>query len=56
MKPPRHGKPGSERGTMFDSEGAIPKGNPHQFDFGRSVRPHCAVFGPKDGLLYVTSL
>jgi DNA-binding beta-propeller fold protein YncE len=24
-------------------------------DFGRGVRPHCAVFGPKDGLLYITT-
>lgn len=24
-------------------------------DFGRPVRPHCAVFGPKDGLLYVST-
>jgi YVTN family beta-propeller protein len=24
-------------------------------DFGRPVRPHCAVFGPKNGLLYVTA-
>jgi YVTN family beta-propeller protein len=24
-------------------------------DFGRPARPHCAVFGPKDGLLYVTT-
>jgi YVTN family beta-propeller protein len=24
-------------------------------DFGQGVRPHCAVFGPKDGLLYVTT-
>lgn len=24
-------------------------------DFGRGVRPHCPVFGPKDGLLYVTT-
>jgi YVTN family beta-propeller protein len=24
-------------------------------DFGRGVRPHCAVLGPKDGLLYVTT-
>jgi len=23
--------------------------------FGHGVRPHCAVFGPKDGLLYVTT-
>jgi DNA-binding beta-propeller fold protein YncE len=24
-------------------------------DFGHGVRPHCPMFGPKDGLLYVTS-
>ena len=24
-------------------------------DFGHGVRPHCPVFGPKDGLLYVTT-
>jgi YVTN family beta-propeller protein len=24
-------------------------------DFGRGVRPHCAVFGPKNGMLYVTT-
>jgi YVTN family beta-propeller protein len=24
-------------------------------DFGRGVRPHCAVFGPRNGLLYVTT-
>src|SRR5262249_44744504 len=24
-------------------------------DFGHGVRPHCATFGPKDGLLYVTT-
>jgi YVTN family beta-propeller protein len=24
-------------------------------EFGRGVRPHCPVFGPKDGLLYVTA-
>jgi len=27
----------------------------HTIDFGHGVRPHCAVFGPKDGLLYVTT-
>lgn len=26
-----------------------------ELDFGRGVRPHCAAFGPKDGLLYVTA-
>ncbi len=24
-------------------------------DFGKGVRPHCAVIGPKNGLLYVTT-
>jgi YVTN family beta-propeller protein len=24
-------------------------------DFGRGMRPHCAMFGPRDGLLYVTT-
>lgn len=24
-------------------------------DFGRGVRPHCVVVGPKDGLLYITT-
>jgi len=24
-------------------------------DFGKGVRPHCAVIGPRDGLLYVTT-
>lgn len=27
----------------------------HTIEFGHGVRPHCAVFGPKDGLLYVTT-
>jgi DNA-binding beta-propeller fold protein YncE len=27
----------------------------HIIDFDHGVRPHCAVFGPKDGLLYVTT-
>jgi len=27
----------------------------HSIDFGRGVRPHSAVFSPKDGLLYVTT-
>jgi DNA-binding beta-propeller fold protein YncE len=26
-----------------------------EIDFGHGVRPHCAVFGPKDGLLYITT-
>jgi DNA-binding beta-propeller fold protein YncE len=27
----------------------------HTIDFGHGVRPHCAVLGPKDGLLYVST-
>jgi YVTN family beta-propeller protein len=26
-----------------------------EIDFGYGARPHCAVFGPRDGLLYVTT-
>jgi YVTN family beta-propeller protein len=26
-----------------------------ELDFGRGVRPHCPVFGPKNGMLYVTT-
>ncbi|MDE3168450.1 MAG: beta-propeller fold lactonase family protein [Acidobacteriota bacterium] len=26
-----------------------------ELDFGRGVRPHCPLFGPKNGLLYVTT-
>jgi YVTN family beta-propeller protein len=27
----------------------------HKIDFSRGVRPHCPIFGPKDGMLYVTT-
>jgi DNA-binding beta-propeller fold protein YncE len=27
----------------------------NRLDFGRPVRPHCAVFNPRDGMLYVTT-
>lgn len=27
----------------------------HTINFGHGVRPHCPMFGPKDGLLYVTT-
>jgi YVTN family beta-propeller protein len=48
------GKPGTNGSTMVVIDIAARKviGN---FDFGHGVRPHCAVFGPKDGLLYVTT-
>jgi DNA-binding beta-propeller fold protein YncE len=48
------GKPGSDGGNMVVIDLAARKvvGN---LDFGKGVRPHCPIFGPKDGLLYVTT-
>jgi len=48
------GKPGTNGRNMVVIDIATRKviGN---VDFGRGVRPHCAVFGPKNGLLYVTT-
>jgi YVTN family beta-propeller protein len=48
------GKPGTDGRNMVVIDIAARKiiGN---LDFGHGARPHCAVFGPKDGLLYVTT-
>jgi YVTN family beta-propeller protein len=48
------GKPGTDGRNMVVIDIATRKvvGN---VDFGRGVRPHCAVLGPKDGMLYVTT-
>jgi DNA-binding beta-propeller fold protein YncE len=48
------GKPGTDGRNMVVIDIAARKvvGN---LDFGHGVRPHCAVLGPKDGLLYVTT-
>ena len=48
------GKPGTDGQNILAIDIASRKvvGN---IDFGHGVRPHCAVFGPKDGLLYVTT-
>jgi len=48
------GKPGTDGRNMVVIDIASHKivGN---VDFGHGVRPHCPVFGPKDGLLYVTT-
>lgn len=48
------GRPGSDGSNMVAIDIASRKvaGN---VDFGHGVRPHCAVFGPKNGLLYVTT-
>ncbi|MDQ2900512.1 MAG: beta-propeller fold lactonase family protein [Acidobacteriota bacterium] len=48
------GKPGTDGTNMvvIDIGSRKVVGN---LDFGRGVRPHCPVFGPKDGMLYVTT-
>ena len=48
------GKPGTDGNNMIVVDIASRKivGN---VDFGRGVRPHCPVLGPKDGMLYVTT-
>ena len=48
------GKPGTDGSNMVVIDIATRKvtGN---VDFGHGVRPHCAMFGPKDGLLYITT-
>jgi YVTN family beta-propeller protein len=48
------GKPGTDGSNMVVVDIASRKvvGN---LDFGHGVRPHCPQFGPKDGLLYVTT-
>jgi YVTN family beta-propeller protein len=48
------GRPGTDGSTLavidLDERKVI-----HTIDFGHGVRPHCPVFGPNDGLLYVTT-
>jgi YVTN family beta-propeller protein len=48
------GKPGTDGSNLVVVDIASRKviGN---VDFGHGVRPHCPQFGPKDGLLYVTT-
>jgi YVTN family beta-propeller protein len=48
------GKPGSDGKNMVAIDIASRKivGN---LDFGHGIRPHCAQFGPKNGLLYVST-
>jgi YVTN family beta-propeller protein len=48
------GKPGTDGQNMIVIDIATQKivGN---VDFGHGVRPHCPKFGPKDGMLYVTT-
>jgi YVTN family beta-propeller protein len=48
------GKPGTDGNNLVVIDIAARKvvGN---LDFGRGIRPHCPIFGPKDGMLYVTT-
>jgi DNA-binding beta-propeller fold protein YncE len=48
------GKPGTDGSNMVVIDIAARKvvGN---LDFGHGVRPHCPLFGPRNGLLYVTT-
>jgi YVTN family beta-propeller protein len=48
------GQPGTDGATLdvFDVGERRPI---HTIEFGHGVRPHCPMFGPKDGLLYVTT-
>jgi YVTN family beta-propeller protein len=48
------GKPGTDGRTMIVVDIASRK-IAGSVDFGHGVRPHCAVIGPKDGMLYVTT-
>ena len=48
------GKPGTDGHEMAVIDLASNKITA-RVDFGKGVRPHCPMFGPKDGLLYVTT-
>jgi YVTN family beta-propeller protein len=48
------GRPGTD-GRNIDVIDIASRKVVGNIDFGRGVRPHCAVFGPRDGLLYVTT-
>jgi YVTN family beta-propeller protein len=48
------GKPGTDGSEMVVIDIAARRVVGH-LAFGRGVRPHCPLFGPRDGLLYVTT-
>jgi YVTN family beta-propeller protein len=48
------GKPGSD-GRHLVAIDIASRTITGTLDFGHGVRPHCPMFGPKDGLLYVTT-
>jgi DNA-binding beta-propeller fold protein YncE len=48
------GKPGTD-GTLMRVIDIAQRKIVATVDFGKGVRPHCAVIGPKNGMLYVTT-
>lgn len=48
------GKPGTD-GQTIDVIDIASRKVTGTIDFGHGVRPHCAMFGPKDGMLYITT-
>jgi YVTN family beta-propeller protein len=48
------GKPGTDGRNMVVIDVAARKVT-GDVDFGHGVRPHCAMFGPRDGMLYITT-
>jgi DNA-binding beta-propeller fold protein YncE len=48
------GKPGTDGSTLVAIDIAAQKVS-GSLDFGHGVRPHMPIFGPRDGLLYVTT-
>jgi len=48
------GSPGTDGRTLAVID-IVSRRLVHTIDFGRPVRPHCAVFGPKNGLLYIST-
>jgi YVTN family beta-propeller protein len=48
------GKPGTD-GSKIDVIDIASRKVTGTIDFGHGVRPHCALIGPKDGMLYVTT-
>jgi len=48
------GKPGKD-GSKIDVIDIASRKVTGSIDFGHGVRPHCALIGPKDGMLYVTT-
>ncbi len=48
------GQPGTD-GSTIDVIDLATRRLAHTIDLGKPLRPHCPLFGPKDGLLYVTT-